>query len=425
VIARLVLVMLVAGALAACAGPRPADSYVEAIQASGDLPESRLLDVGIGVFDPGLPERGERPRDLVFEGVREAEARYLPVQLRDTLQNTGHWGLVRVVPGSAVGLDLHVSGKILQSDSELLVLLITVRDATNRQWFSREYRTRADTQLYVESAGLRREPYQRIFNLVANDLLAFRDRLSDQAIAEIRRVAELRFAQDLSPDAFSGHLEQRRDGRFVVRRLPAHDDPMLERVRLIRERDFMFLDTLNEHYSGLHRDMASPYESWRRFTYEELIARREVERRAFWQKAAGVAAIAGAIVMDGNSQSADTARTVLIIGGAELLKAGFQTSREATIHANALIELGRSFSAEIRPVVVEVQGETRRLEGSAETQFQEWRELLRAIYGAETGFLEAVPELIEAPPALPETMPEPAGELPELPGADAAEDPAS
>jgi hypothetical protein len=98
-------------------------------------------------------------------------------------------------------------------------------------------------------------------------------------------------------------------------------------------------------------------------------------------------------MMGGDSVSSDTARTVLIIGGVELVKAGIQTGREAQIHESALIELGRSFSAEIEPVVVEVRGETRRLEGSAETQYQEWRELLRAIYGAETGFLEAVPEV--------------------------------
>lgn len=398
---RVVIVMLAALLLAACAGPRPADTYVEAIQASGEIAEAQLLDVGIGLFDPGLPERGEKPQEGLHRGVREAEARYIPAHLRDTLQNTGQWGMVRVVPENAVGMDVHVSGKILKSDGELLALRITVRDSTERLWYTKDYQTRADSELYVESASLGREPHQRIFNLIANDLLAFRESLQQPALVEIRRVSELRFAQDLSPEAFGGYLKARRDGRLEVIRLPAHDDPMLVRVRQIRERDFMFLDTLNEHYSTFHRQMESPYESWRKFSYEELMAQREIEQRAFWQKAAGVAAIAGAILMDGRSTSAQTGRTVLIIGGVELVKAGVQTGREATIHENALLELGSSFSAEIEPVVVEVRGETRRLEGSAETQYQEWRELLRAIYGAETGFLEAVPELRVAAGAEP------------------------
>ena len=391
---RVIPVLVAVLVLAACASPpRPADPYVEAIQASGEIAEAQLLDVGIEVFDPGLPEQGARPKDGIFEGVREAEARYLPVQLKETLQNTGQWGMVRVVPDGSVGMDLNVSGRIERSDGELLVLGISVRDSTNRPWFSREYSTRVDSGLYAESASLGREPYQRIFNLIANDLLDFREKLAEANLTEIRRVSELRFAQDLSPEAFEGYLEPKRDGRLEVIRLPAHDDPMLERVRLIRERDFMFLDTLNEHYSTFHRQMASPYGSWRQFSYEEAIARREIAQEAFWMKAAGVAAIAGAIMMDGRSQSAGTARTVLVIGGVEMVKAGVQTGREATIHESALLELGRSFSAEIQPIVIEVQGDTRRLEGSAETQYQEWRELLRAIYGAETGFIEGVPEI--------------------------------
>jgi hypothetical protein len=170
---------------------------------------------------------------------------------------------------------------------------------------------------------------------------------------------------------------------------------MLQRVRNIREREYMFVDTLNEHYSTFSRQMETPYESWRKFTYEELVARREVERTAMWQKILGAAALAGAFMIEENySTSVDnTARTVAVLGGIELLRAGFQTGKEAKIHATALAELGESFNAEIQPVVVEVQGETRRLQGSAETQYHEWRELLKEIYGEETGFLNEVPNV--------------------------------
>ena len=58
--------------------------------------------------------------------------------------------------------------------------------------------------------------------------------------------------------------------------------------------------------------------------------------------------------------------------------------------AEVLAELGTSFGQEIQPAVVEVAGETRRLEGSAATQYAEWRKLLREIYETETG-LPAAP----------------------------------
>ena len=48
-------------------------------------------------------------------------------------------------------------------------------------------------------------------------------------------------------------------------------------------------------------------------------------------------------------------------------------------------ELNISFTSEAEPLVVEVIGETVRLTGSAEEQYQKWREMLRTIYASETG----------------------------------------
>jgi hypothetical protein len=36
-------------------------------------------------------------------------------------------------------------------------------------------------------------------------------------------------------------------------------------------------------------------------------------------------------------------------------------------------------------LVVEVEGQTHELTGSAETQYNEWRQLLKRIYASETG----------------------------------------
>ena len=35
----------------------------------------------------------------IRSAVRKSEARYIPIHLRNTLQSTGQWGAVRVVPG--------------------------------------------------------------------------------------------------------------------------------------------------------------------------------------------------------------------------------------------------------------------------------------------------------------------------------------
>lgn len=50
-----------------------------------------------------------------------------------------------------------------------------------------------------------------------------------------------------------------------------------------------------------------------------------------------------------------------------------------------LQELGDSLSGDLGPKVIELEGRTVILNGSAKAQYLEWRELLRKIHAEETG----------------------------------------
>ena len=221
-----------AGCVVSETRPEP---YTPAAQAQVEIPEARLLDIGVGVFETGLPDEGEATEEGVFRNVREAEASYIAVQLKDTLQKTGHWGMVRVVPERSNSLDVHLKGKIVESDGEILVLEIKAMDATNRVWFKNRYKGRADGASYSDSSVLDRDPFQSLYNAVANDLLEYRETLATEDLQNVRQVAELRFAGSIAPAAFGEHLTEDREGDLKVARLPAVDDPMLARVRLVRE----------------------------------------------------------------------------------------------------------------------------------------------------------------------------------------------
>jgi hypothetical protein len=67
------------------------------------------------------------------------------------------------------------------------------------------------------------------------------------------------------------------------------------------------------------------------------------------------------------------------------------------VHADALKELTQSFQAEVAPQVVEVEGHTLRLTGTAEDQYREWRKLLKQLYLEETGAAAAAPPPAPAP----------------------------
>ena len=85
------------------------------------------------------------------------------------------------------------------------------------------------------------------------------------------------------------------------------------------------------------------------------------------------------------------------------VKSGIDLGGQAEIHEDAIRELGVSFESEVKPLVVEVDGETVELTGSAEVQYADWRRLLKSIYFTETGLGEVNVKIEK--PAEPEPAP--------------------
>jgi len=394
---------LAAAGLSGCAGG-PVKYTVEpteAIRADRALADVALLDVGIQVLETAAISAEEAREQKTDPKILEAEARFIPFHLKKTLQQTGQWGAVRVVPARAEEVDVNVSGKLLESNGERLRVEIKVVDATGREWFYNEYTAEVTEKSYdVLDKKLDRDPYQDLYNQVANDMLAFRQQLSEKEIAAIRQVAQLKFARSLVPYAFSTYLAQDMEGTVRVSRLPADNDPMFERVNRIRARENMFIDTVNNYYANLYDDMRQPYGQWRRSYLQELNQKRELERKTWERRILGAAAIVGAAVVGSNSNSGGSAAAanVLIIGGYELIRSSGQFANDARVHEAALKELGVSFKADVAPVLDEVEGRTVKLSGSVDAQYAEWRKTLRELFTAETG----LPTAAAAPGALPE-----------------------
>lgn len=385
------LVAVVAPAvLSGCAtGPARHDvEPTEAIRADRSAPDALLLDVGIQGFETATMTAAEARNAGTDPKILEAEARFIPFHLKKTLQQTGQWGAVRVVPARAEEVDVSVSGKLLESNGELLRVEIKVVDATGRVWLHNEYRAEATEESYTAlDKKQERDPYQDLYNRIANDMLAYSRQLNEKEIAAIRQVALLKFARSVIPLAFATYLAQDEEGLFKVSKLPADNDPMFERVNRIRAREHMFIDTVNLYYGNLYDDMRQPYGQWRKSSLMELNQQRELERKAWGMRALGVAALIAAAMVGGNSNSSwnQAGANVLVIGGSETFRAGHQFANDARVHEAALKELGVSFKADVAPVVDEVEGRTIKLSGSVDAQYAEWRRTLRELFAAETG----------------------------------------
>ena len=362
---------------------------VTAVKADEQLGEEALLDVGLVVFDPGVPAGAEQNEDdNIYPEVRKAEARYVPYLLRSTMEATNQWGAVRVLPEVDPASELQVSGRILESDGVVLKVRVWAADATGRRWLDKKYEDSATQFAYRDDVEYDADPFQDLYNMVANDLHKFRRKLTPAQLREIRSVASLKYAAEISPAAFGDHLHVDKKGRAVINRLPSENDPMLRRVNRIRESEYLFVDTVDQQYANFYHQMDPSYDQWRRYSYEETLSREDVKRSARTRALAGVLGIVGGVAIAGksNNSAVRTVGSAAAVGGLYALKQSYDTYQQAKIHEEALKELASSFDAEVKPIVVEVEGEVVKLTGSLEAQYAEWRRMMRDIYESETGW---------------------------------------
>jgi hypothetical protein len=404
---RLALLLLGSWWLAACSTSEVVVAHsVPLATATEAIPEEELLDVAILLFDSGVPE-GEIPKEVLEELIREgtfvqirrAESVYMSHLLRQTLQRSGNWGSVWITPKPTTAADVTVEGKILQSDGDQVRLLVRAADSTGRVWINdKPYEMETAAGAFNRQRYPDLDPYQDVFNTIANDLAAAQRKLTAKDRRDLRTVTSLRYAADVSPDAFSGYVVENR-GRY-------------ERTQRVRQRERLFLDTLDQHYAQFSVEAMAPYDSWREYTREEAIAIRELTRSARWRTGLGIATIVAAIAYGSNSDNSFSSRLIeagMMNVGIEMIRASQVRRQEKRLHTQTLEELSTDFEDSIEPMVVEIQGTQHRLTGTAEAQYDEWRQLLRRIFIEESGF---VPEELAI---YTEPEPEPPVELPLLP----------
>lgn len=373
--------------LTACVTETKRSTYVPPInQPKTLIPEAQVLDVGVAILDPGIAELTDD--EAVYPEIRRAEATFIAKELAKTLEEVTAWGAVRVVPDGEQFTDLLIKCKILHSDGEHIELEVNVTDATGRQWIDKSYEDTASIYAYTHPVA-NQDPFLVLYRQIANDMLLIFNNLTTQERESIRQVAELRFARNFAEDSFANYLAKDNNGKYKIQRLPAENDPMLERVRNLRQRNYVFVDTLQGYYTGFSEEMYSPYQEWRKVSFEEVVAEREAKAEANRELIAGAAAvIAGIAAQSSSSDYANAAGIAGIAGGGYLLKSGMQKRSMASIHSAAIQEMGQSLSAEITPRVIELEDRTVQLSGSVEDQYGQWRELMADIYATEIGALD-------------------------------------
>jgi len=342
-----------------------------------------LLDVGIPPLGDGLALTDED--DTVFPEVRYAETMYFSNQLAKTMEKSGAWGAIRVVPNTSVVMDLYISGTILQSDGETLDLEIEVTDTSGRKWLRRQYVHTVGKYAYDRRLKNLADPFQNLFTRIANDVLEVRERMTEEEAIRLRQISELRFARDFSPEAFDDHISENKKGVLKIERLPAEDDSILQRIYRIREREYLYVDTMQDYYDVFSQTMHLPYQDFRRASYDSVVKARQLNKQGTRRVIAGIGAIVAGIY---GRQTANTylqrdVGTATAAAGGYLLKEGLQKKQEAAQQTEKVAEMGSSLEDVIASQVIAMEDRTVTLTGTVQAQYQQWREILHQIYEQE------------------------------------------
>jgi hypothetical protein len=323
--------------------------------------DARALNVSIAVFDPGMPADRSLHRDLeVFTRIRAIEARFLPFVLRETLVGSGEWGAVRVVSEPDAAAEVAISGTIVQSDGERLELRVRAADATGRIWFERDFASSLVEQGTGSFGTEAAASFQALYDEVARSLRDARGPFDDRELARITETSLLRYAAELAPSAFGQYLEEDAQGRYALRRLPARDDPMLDRIERIRLTEYVITDTIDAKFRELHEEIASTYALWREYRRKSV----EYEKQ--------------------NARRAEETRTDEAPGSYEALKNLYDNYKWDRVTAQEQDRLAIAFDNEVGPVVDAMEQRIDELESWVDEKYAEWHRLLEQLFEVET-----------------------------------------
>ena len=196
-----------------------------------------------------------------------------------------------------------------------------------------------------------------------------------------------------APQTFTAYMEHDSSGRVRIRQLPAESDPGLLRIRKIRNRNEMFLDTLQLYYDSFARRMEGPYYHLRREAYREKMIMLDMQRHSRDQLGTGILTVLSSLIPFSRDNFLSffrrsppdtvTSNAVGVAAGTELLEKSRDTLQQSKIHAIEMEELADALAEEIGPLNITVEDRIVSLSGTANEQFLHWQQILQKIYQAE------------------------------------------
>ena len=370
-------------------GPQLSSSHVEETPVTPNT--GTELEVIIPVFDPGLTKKAENyEEEGIWPELRRAEANRFAYKLKQALDESEAFSAVRVAPDSTASGDLYILGRIEESDGEEIKFNLNVTDVSGKKWMDRDFSYTVEGSFYRNVRKKGTDPYDPIFEQAANEIVQLLQEKDQKELDNLKTIADLRFGASFNDEAFMQYMSMDGD-QFELVGKPSDNDPMLQRVSVIRVREQMFIDNLQQSYSSFSSKMDESYLKWQEASFTEKKLREEAEAEAALKALGGILliglAIAGVASGSSSGNMSDLKATGVLasgVAGAWMLSSSFKSREEAELHKEAIDELGESINIEIAPQVMNFEEESLQLTGDVQEQFSQWRSFLRRIYEQET-----------------------------------------
>jgi len=361
------------------------------------------LDVAIPVFDTGIPMLSDGSmnyEDVEKQGVwpqlRRAEAKKFALYTKEALAETKAFGSVSVTPSANTTADIFVQGKILESDSETIVIKVTVSDSSAAILGSKKIKYRVSEGFFRDAQNKGENPYEPAFIKVANYVHRLMKKKEPQELQAIQNMTKVRYAQYYSPESYNQYLGMKtvyfpkRYNKVVLLGMPSDEDRMMQRIEALHNQEKMFIDRLQDQYAAFDGATNEHYREWQKETLPEAKAAREA-RNARNTKAIIGGLLAVAAVAAGNqSNHVDTqiGQGVALLGAAALAKSAMNSNEEFKVHKESLDEMGENLDIAMSPSVMEFDEKEVELTGTAGEQYEQWKAHLKSIYEVETGNMQ-------------------------------------
>jgi hypothetical protein len=378
-------------------GPSVGPPVVQEVAKRPTLNNSNIfLDVVIPVFDPGLPldDRGDVDykrvqNDGIWPQLRRAEANRFAVETKRAIENLRAFGAVSVVPSATASGDVYVLGKIEESDSETIKLNIEVVDSKGKSWGKEQFSHQVSPGFFRDKTNQGKDPYEPIFNHIADYVYRLLQNKSEDEKQTIKTITDLRYAQLYSPEVFQQHLKLNKTWRgnyeYELVSLPSENDAMMKRIRPLRVQDQLFIDRLQTQYEGFNAKSDVSYRTWQKETLPEVVALNKARAERNTKVGIGIGLATLAILLDknSNSTSGSIGTAVGLLASGYFISGALDKSAELKVHKQSLDEMGESLDIEISPQLMSHNEQTVELTGTANEQYTQWKNHLKAIYELE------------------------------------------